>query len=147
MKILVKYINNEEQLKTKSKHLQKYNICDHKKDTIEIIQNLNKGKQLMGKPLIIPILLILNQRDHKFNIENATDIQKITDLEQRKQQILRNLDIYQTIQKFLLKQAHFGTIIPVNFHNIESTLDTIHDIVIDKIEVYEEQRNQWCIRH
>jgi hypothetical protein len=37
MNHLQQYIRNEVQLKTKSKHLARYNVSDHRRDVFEII--------------------------------------------------------------------------------------------------------------
>ena len=95
--------------------------------------------------MVVPILLILNERDMKFNIENMREHRQLSAQAEKDQIAAKSLRTYQIIQQHLLKQAHLTTVVPVNFHNIEHTLDTIHDIILEKIESkYQLEELNWA---
>ena len=78
--ILQNYVKNGIKIKTKLKSLNDYNLTDLYTDHISLLgQNSSGDSEDQNRPLIIPIILVLNQRDLKFNIENSRDIQNILD--------------------------------------------------------------------
>lgn len=75
--------------------------------------------------VIVPILLVLNKRDHFYCVENKIDSLKAYDsllYREKKVKINECLDNYQRIQKYLIKKASLCTIVPISINNLEETL-------------------------
>ncbi|CAD8186784.1 unnamed protein product [Paramecium octaurelia] len=92
---------------------------------LKLCKDLDKIDQ--SHSMILGFLPILSRNDHLYNIENNTS-KKIP-----KDQIEEKLNQFQSIQNELLKQRSKCILLPINLHNLEETLDTMHDIILQKI--------------
>lgn len=93
------------------------------KEKNEKLQNELKKIDQKGA-LIIPLLLILNKRDHMFGIENKfyRQLEKLSK-EEKKDTLNKKFRKYQNIQNYFIENSsNLCTIIPCNINNYEETL-------------------------
>ena len=67
-------MNNEQKIKIKLKYLQTYNVTNHKEDLFEILGAEIAKEYGTIQPMVIPILLVLNNRDFRYNIESTSKV-------------------------------------------------------------------------
>ena len=75
--------------------------------------------------MIVPILLVLNKKDHFYCVENKIDSLKAFEgltYQEKKVKINSCLENYQSIQEHLLKKASLCTVVPISINNLEETL-------------------------
>jgi len=75
--------------------------------------------------VIVPILLVLNKKDHVYCVENKIDSLKVFDgltYQEKKAKVASCLENYQAIQDHLLKKASLCTVVPISINNLEETL-------------------------
>lgn len=75
--------------------------------------------------VIVPILLVLNKKDHLYCVENKIDSLKAFDelsYPEKKRKVASCLENYQAIQGNLLKKASLCTVVPISINSLEETL-------------------------
>jgi len=150
---LEKILKDQHSFKTKEEKLIKFNSNDHMREKLKIIpyQNtndafINEREKVLQKEIekidqkaavIVPILLVLNKKDHFYCVENKIDSLKAFEgltYQEKKVKINSCLENYQSIQEHLLKKASLCTVVPISINNLEETLEILQDIIIEKIE-------------
>jgi len=150
---LEKILKEADTGKTKENRLIEFNGNNHLKQKLRIIAyqdpdmpTTNEREKALQKELakvdqksavIVPILLVLNKKDHVYCVENKIDSLKVFDgltYQEKKAKVATCLDNYQAIQDHLLKKASLCTVVPISINNLEETLELLQDIIIEKIE-------------
>lgn len=86
-------------------------------------KEMDKAEQKSA--VIVPILLVLNKRDHFYCVENKIDSLKAFDglpYQEKKKKINSCLENYGAIQEYLLKSSSLCTVVPISINNLEGTL-------------------------
>jgi len=156
-KILLKdYLDNKKEVNISKTNLSLINSSNHLNDKFKIvtpgpengeekIKEKEREKLIrieiekidQNSAVIVPILLVLDSKDHSYCIETKLntirDYEKLS-IEDKLKKLNSMVRNYQIIQEDLINNSHLCTIIPVSINNHEETLELIQDIILDKIE-------------
>lgn len=150
------YLNNKVDLKITKANLPLINISEQNTSKFKIVtpspedEEEKKKEKIREKEIrieidkidqnsavIVPILLVLNSKDHSYCIEtklhSIKEYEKLS-VDEKLQKHLKLLHNYQVIQNYLIKHSELCTIIPVSINNHEETLELLQDIIIEKVE-------------
>lgn len=91
--------------------------------------------------VIVPFLLTISEKDHAYIIENRLmsslpcdareELERVGNFQKQLKHLLRS---FQRIQSALLEFNDIFTVIPMNIQNIEETLNTMHNVILARIE-------------
>ena len=91
--------------------------------------------------VIVPFLLTISEKEHAYIIENwlmsvlPPDTQKeVEQLGKFQQQLKHLLRSFQQVQRYLLEYNDIFTVIPINIQHIDETLNTLHNVILARIE-------------
>ena len=111
-------------------------------ETLLLMRKINEREKVLQKEIekidqkaavIVPILLVLNKKDHFYCVENKIDSLKVFEglsYQDKKVKINSCLENYQTIQEHLLKKASLCTVVPISINNLEETLVSKFDFAL-----------------
>ncbi|EGR27274.1 hypothetical protein IMG5_199540 [Ichthyophthirius multifiliis] len=102
-------------------------------------QNIDQSNQ----GVVLAFHLIINKKQHKFNIKNSSLIQSIQNQQQRKIMCEKYLQKYQAIQNYLIQEFNLTRTIPIEINCQQYTLDILQKILLNKIvEQYHYQQQK-----
>lgn len=91
--------------------------------------------------VIVPFLLTISEKEHAYIIENwlMSDIpnelrSEVAQLGKFQKQLKHLLKSFQQVQSFLLEYNDIFTVIPINIQHIDETLNTMHNVILARIE-------------
>lgn len=91
--------------------------------------------------VIVPFLLTISEKEHAYIIENwlmsilPPSIQEeVSTLGNFQQQLKHLLKSFQEVQRMLLEYNDIFTVIPINIQHIDETLNTLHNVILARIE-------------
>jgi 2-phosphoglycerate kinase len=91
--------------------------------------------------VIVPFLLTISEKEHAYIIENwlmsvlPSDIQnEVQALGKFQKQLKHLLKCFQRVQQNLLEYNDILTVIPINTQHIDETLNTMHNVILARIE-------------
>ena len=91
--------------------------------------------------VIVPFLLTISEKEHAYIIENwlmsvlPPDLQReVEQLGKFQQQLKHLLRSFQQAQRYLLEYNDIFTVIPINIQHIDETLNTMHNVILARIE-------------
>lgn len=91
--------------------------------------------------VIVPFLLTISEKEHAYIIENwlmsvlPEDIQReVTLIGKFQKQLKYLLRSFQKVQQNLLEYNDIFTVIPINTQHIDETLNTMHNVILARIE-------------
>jgi len=111
-------------------------------ETLLLMRKINEREKVLQKEIekidqkaavIVPILLVLNKKDHFYCVENKIDSLKVFEglsYQDKKVKINSCLENYQAIQEHLLKKASLCTVVPISINNLEETLVSKFDFAL-----------------
>ena len=91
--------------------------------------------------VIVPFLLTISEKEHAYIIENwlmsvlPPDTQaEVSQLGKFQKQLKHLLKSFQQVQRYLLEYNDIFTVIPINIQHIDETLNTLHNVILARIE-------------
>lgn len=91
--------------------------------------------------VIVPFLLTISKKEHAYIVENwlmsplPPNFQSEVDqLGKFQQQLKHLLKSFQQAQRYLLEYNDIFTVIPLNIQHIDETLNTMHNVILGRIE-------------
>ena len=126
----------------KEEALRKFRITmrdSNDPEEIRIKQQFDSMDQ--SNAVIVPFLLTISEKDHAYIIENwlmsvlPSDLQREVELLGKFQKQLKHLlRSFQQVQRYLLEYNDIFTVIPINIQHIDETLNTMHNVILARIE-------------
>jgi 2-phosphoglycerate kinase len=129
-------------LQQREETLRKFRITMKESDDPEekkIKKQLDEMDQ--SNAVIVPFLLTISEKEHAYIIENwlmsilPPDLQKeVEQLGKFQKQLKHLLRSFQQVQQSLLEYNDIFTVIPINIQHIDETLNTMHNVILARIE-------------
>jgi 2-phosphoglycerate kinase len=91
--------------------------------------------------VVVPFLLTISEKDHAYIVENwlmstlnpsvREELNRLGTFQQQLQHALRS---FQEVQRYLLDFDDLFTVLPINIQHIEETINTMHNVILARIE-------------
>ena len=91
--------------------------------------------------VIVPFLLTISEKDHAYIVENwlmsslhpsvREELNRLGSFQMQLQHALRS---FQEVQRYLLDFDELFTVLPINIEHIEETINTMHNVILARIE-------------